>query len=84
MLAHKNIEFYIPMEGMLDTEAEIEKLEKELNYTGGFLKSVMGKLNNERFVQNAPEKVVEVEKAKQAEAESKIKVLESQIMKLKG
>jgi valyl-tRNA synthetase len=65
-------------------EAEIEKLESELEYTKGFLKSVMKKLGNERFVSNAPEKVVAMEKKKRDDAEAKIKVLEEQLKSLKG
>jgi len=57
-------------------------LQKELDYTKGFLKSVMKKLSNERFVQNAPEKVVQLEQKKKAEAEAKIKALEEQIKAL--
>jgi valyl-tRNA synthetase len=56
-----------------DVEEELKKLEEELKYTKGFLNSVMKKLSNERFVNNAPEAVVANEKAKQADAEAKIK-----------
>lgn len=79
----KTTEYFIPFAGSIDTEAEIEKLTKELEYTKGFLASVMKKLSNERFVQNAPEKVLEIERNKQADAEGKIKALESQIELLK-
>jgi valyl-tRNA synthetase len=71
------------MEGLLDVEEELKKLEEELKYTKGFLNSVIKKLSNERFVNNAPEAVVAKEKAKQADAEAKIKVLEEQIASLK-
>jgi len=72
-------EFYIPMEGMIDVEEEIKKLKEELEYQKGFLKSVMKKLNNEKFVNNAPSKVVEMEKQKQEDAETRIKILEDRL-----
>ena len=80
----KTVEYYIPMEGHIDPEEELKKLEEELAYTRGFLRSVMVKLNNDRFVQNAPEKVVENEKQKQGDAEKKIKVLEERIQGLRS
>ncbi len=79
----KSTTFFVPLGDLVDVEEELKKLEAELKYTQGFLKSVMGKLSNERFVNNAPEKVVAIERAKQADAEAKIKVLEEQIAKLK-
>jgi valyl-tRNA synthetase len=79
----KSTSFYVPLKGLIDTEEELKKLEEELKYTKGFLNSVMKKLSNERFVNNAPEAVVAKEKAKQADAESKIKVLEERIAGLK-
>ena len=63
-------------------EAEIKKLQDDLKYTKGFLIGVTKKLSNERFVNNVPEAVVNKEKAKQADAESKIKVIEEQIASL--
>jgi len=73
-------EFYIPLpEGSIDLEAEKAELIKELNYTRGFLKGVEKKLSNERFVDNAPEQVVAIEKKKQADAQSRIKVLEEKL-----
>lgn len=74
-------EFFIPAEGNVDIEKEKAELTKELEYTQGFLNSIAKKLSNERFVNNAPEQVVAVEKKKQADAEEKIKMLEE---KLKG
>ncbi|MBV5348721.1 hypothetical protein JZU61_03570, partial [bacterium] len=62
---------------------ELKKLQAELDYTKGFLNSVLKKLSNERFVSSAPEAVVSIERAKQADAEAKIKVLEEQIASLK-
>ncbi|MFV0521589.1 MAG: valine--tRNA ligase [Mangrovibacterium sp.] len=79
----KSSTFFVPMGDLVDVEAELAKLEEELKYTKGFLKSVMGKLSNEKFVAGAPEAVVAKERAKQADAEAKIKVLEEQISKLK-
>jgi valyl-tRNA synthetase len=79
----KSTNFYVPMEGLIDVEEERKKLEEELKYTKGFLNSVMKKLSNERFVNNAPEAVIAKEKAKQADAEAKIKVLEERIAGLK-
>ncbi|MCM1450522.1 MAG: valine--tRNA ligase [Clostridiales bacterium] len=65
-------EFNIPLENNINIEEEIARLEKDLEYQEGFLKSVMKKLANERFVNNAPAQVVEVERKKQADAELKI------------
>ena len=80
----KNTEYYIPMVGKLDVAEEIEKLNKELEYTRGFLNSVMKKLSNERFVNNAPAEVVEKEYVKKTDAENKIASLEKQIAGLMG
>jgi valyl-tRNA synthetase len=79
----KSTNYYIPMEGFIDVAEELKKLEEELRYTKGFLNSVAKKLSNERFVAGAPEAVVALEKAKQADAEAKIKVLEERIVGLK-
>jgi valyl-tRNA synthetase len=79
----KSTNFYIPLEGFIDVEEELKKLEEELKYAKGFLNSVLKKLSNERFVNNAPEAVVAKEKAKQADAEANIKVLEERIASLK-
>ena len=65
------------------TRDKLKKLEEELKYTQGFLNSVVKKLSNERFVAGAPEAVVALEKAKQADAEAKIKVLEERIAAMK-
>ena len=75
----KSTEFFIPLTENIDVEAELVKLNDELNYTQGFLNSVMKKLSNERFVAGAPENVIAMERKKQADAESRIKVLEQQI-----
>lgn len=76
-------EYAIPMSNAIDVEAELKKLEAELKYAQGFLKTMMGKLGNERFVQNAPEAVVAMERKKKADAEEKIKSLEESIAALK-
>jgi len=65
-------EYFIPLSDNVDVAEEIKKLENDLKYQEGFLKSVSKKLSNERFVNNAPEKVVEMERKKQADAEEKI------------
>jgi len=79
----KSTTFFVPMAGTIDVEEELKKLQTELDYTKGFLNSVLKKLSNERFVSSAPEAVVAIERAKQADAEAKIKVLEEQISSLK-
>ncbi len=76
-------EYFVPMEGLIDVEAELEKLEKDLAHQEGFLKGVMKKLSNERFVSSAPEAVVAKERQKQADAEAKIKTLTESIARLK-
>ncbi len=75
-------EFYIPLSKSIDKTKEKEKLEKELEYSKGFLKSVMAKLANERFVANAKPEVLENEKNKKADAEAKIVALEKQLSEL--
>jgi valyl-tRNA synthetase len=79
----KSTTFYVPLGATIDVDEELKKLHAELDYTKGFLASVMKKLSNERFVSSAPEAVVATERAKQADAEAKIKVLEDQIAGLK-
>ena len=79
----KTTQYFVPMAGKIDTEAEIKKLSDDLAYYEGFLASVMKKLSNERFVQSAPEKVVANERAKQADAEAKIAALKEQIAALR-
>ncbi|WP_162418915.1 valine--tRNA ligase [Cyclobacterium roseum] len=77
-------EIYIPLEEEIDLEQEKEDLMKELEYTKGFLNSVSKKLANEKFVSNAPEAVVEKEKKKMADAQSKMKALEESLKKLEN
>ncbi|MGC1517084.1 MAG: class I tRNA ligase family protein, partial [Maribacter sp.] len=78
----KSNEYFVPMEGTIDIDAEIKKIKEELTYTKGFLVSVLKKLSNERFVSNAPEKVIEIERKKQADAEAKIETLEKSLASL--
>jgi len=79
----RSVEYYVPLAGSIDVAAETEKLQKELEYTLGFLNTVMKKLGNERFVNNAPAQVLETEKAKMADAESKIRAIREQLDGLK-
>ncbi|MCM1531034.1 MAG: valine--tRNA ligase [Bacteroides sp.] len=76
------VEYFVPMEGNVDAEAERERIEKELEYTRGFLQSVLRKLENKRFVDSAPKAVVDAEYKKRADAEQKISVLEAQLQQL--
>ncbi|OBQ55804.1 valine--tRNA ligase [Tamlana sp. s12] len=78
----KSNEYFIPMVGAIDVEAEVVKLSEELKYTEGFLKSVQKKLSNERFVAGAPEQVVAAEKKKEADALAKIETLKASLASL--
>ena len=78
----KSNEYFVPLAGAIDIEAEIKKLTDELNYTEGFLKSVQKKLSNERFVASAPEQVVASEKKKEADALAKIETLKASLASL--
>ena len=73
----------VPLGNLIDTEAELQKMEAELKHLEGFLISVQKKLQNERFVANAPTKVVELERKKQSDAETKIAALKESIANLK-
>jgi valyl-tRNA synthetase len=75
----KSNEYFIPITGNIDVASEIAKLTEELNYTKGFLKSVQGKLANEKFVAGAPEKVIEMERKKEADALAKIATIEQSL-----
>lgn len=75
-------EYFIPLGDRIDREAEREKLEKELQYTEGFLASVRKKLSNERFVNSAPAAVVEMERKKEADALSKIETIRQALQAL--
>ncbi len=78
----KSNEYFIPFGDDIDVEAEKEKIEEELKYTEGFLKSVQKKLSNERFVNNAPDKVIEIERKKEADALAKVETLKSSLASL--
>jgi len=78
----KSNEYFVPIKGAIDIEAEIVKINEELKYTKGFLQSVQNKLSNERFVNNAPEKVIAIERQKLADAEAKIETLEKSLASL--
>ncbi|GIM51614.1 valine--tRNA ligase [Capnocytophaga cynodegmi] len=80
----KSNEYFIPMQGNINVEEEIKKLEEELKYTQGFLASVEKKLSNEKFVSSAPEKVVEMERKKQADALAKIETIQESLKNLRG
>ncbi|WP_299438161.1 valine--tRNA ligase [uncultured Aquimarina sp.] len=75
----KSNEYFIPVSGAINVGDEIKKLTEELVYTEGFLKSVQKKLQNERFVNNAPEQVIANERKKAADAEAKIATLKSSL-----
>ncbi|MDO7171850.1 valine--tRNA ligase [Mariniflexile sp. AS56] len=79
----KSNEYFIPMAGSIDVEAEIKKLTEELSYTEGFLKSVQKKLSNERFVAGAPEQVITNERNKEADALAKIETIKASLTSLK-
>ena len=78
----KSNEYFIPISGAIDIDGEIQKINEELKYTRGFLQSVQKKLSNERFVNNAPAQVVELERKKAADAEAKIETLEKSLASL--
>lgn len=80
----RTTEFSIPLSGSINIDEEIAKLKSELKHKQGFLQGVMKKLSNERFVNSAPAQVVELEKKKQADAESIIKSLEDNIKSLEN
>ena len=80
----EGVEFFIPFGDAVDVEAEIQKMEEELTYTKGFLKSVQGKLSNERFVAGAPAQVLELERKKESDALGKIQLLEEKLTSLKA
>lgn len=72
-------EYAVPYGEEVDVEAQIDKMREDLIYTRGFLKAVQKKLSNERFVNNAPEQVVQVEKTKEADALAKIALIEEKL-----
>jgi len=76
--------YYIPLGDVVNLEDEVLKIEDELKYTIGFLESVMKKTGNERFMNSAPAKVVELERKKQTDAEEKIRMLEERLLSFKS
>ena len=74
----------MPLGNNINVEEELKKLEADLKYQEGFLQSVLKKLSNEKFVNNAPAKVIEMERKKQADAEAKIATLKESIAALQG
>jgi valyl-tRNA synthetase len=79
----KSNEYFIPISGSIDVAAEIEKLQEELKYTQGFLKSVQVKLSNEKFVTNAKPEIIANERNKEADAFAKIAMIEQSLAGLK-
>uniref|UniRef100_UPI004028607B valine--tRNA ligase n=1 Tax=Candidatus Limisoma sp. TaxID=3076476 RepID=UPI004028607B len=77
-------EYAVPLGNNINVEEELKKLEADLKYQEGFLQSVLKKLSNEKFVNNAPAKVIEMERKKQADAEAKIATLKESISALQG
>ena len=77
-------EYAVPLGNLIDVEAEIARMEAELKHKEGFLAGVLKKLSNEKFVNNAPAAVIELERKKQADAESIIRSLKESISALKG
>jgi len=80
----QNIKYSIPLTGLVNAEEEIKKLEADLKYAEGFLQGVLKKLSNERFVNNAPQNVVDIERKKQSDAEEKIRIIKEQLAKLRS
>ena len=79
----RTTEYAVPLGALVNVDEELAKLAEELKYQQGFLASVMKKLSNENFVSKAPAKVIEMERKKQADAESKIKSIEESMAALK-
>ncbi|WP_264521810.1 valine--tRNA ligase [Flavobacterium sp. N1994] len=79
----KSNEYFIPVSGNIDIAAEIAKLTEELKYTQGFLRSVQGKLSNDKFVSGAPPQVIDNERKKEADALAKITTIEQSLASLK-
>ena len=80
----KSNEYFVPIsEENIDVDAEIEKLESELKRAKGFLSGIQKKLSNERFVQNAPDQVIVLERKKESDTLSKIKTILTSLDRLK-
>ena len=80
----KSNNYYVPVNNNINIDEEIIKLKTELSYTEGFLNSVRKKLSNTRFVENAPEKVIQIEKDKEQDALSKIKAIKDSLSSFEG
>lgn len=80
----KSNNYYFPVNNNINVDEEIIKLKTELSYTEGFLNSVRKKLSNTRFVENAPEKVIQIEKDKEQDALSKIKAIKDSLSSFEG
>ena len=80
----KSNNYYVPVNNNINVDEEIIKLKTELSYTEGFLNSVRKKLSNTRFVENAPEKVIQIEKDKEQDALSKIKAIKDSLTSFEG
>ena len=76
-------EYAVPLGNLINVEEELKKLEADLKYQEGFLQSVLKKLSNEKFVSKAPANVIEMERKKQSDAETKIAALKESIAALK-
>ena len=79
----RTTEYFIPLGNLIDVEEELKKLEADLKYQEGFLQSELKKLSNEKFVSKAPANVIEMERKKQSDAETKIAALKESIAALK-
>jgi valyl-tRNA synthetase len=77
------IEYFVPLEGMINMDEEIAKIEAEIKRYEGFIKGVNAKLGNAAFVANAPEKVVALERKKLSDATTKIETLRARLATLK-
>ena len=80
----RTVELFVPLAGLVDVEEEVRKIEAELEHQRGFLASVRKKLGNESFVAHAPEKVIALERKKEADSLSKIKSYEKALATLKS
>ena len=78
----KSNEYFVPLTDSFDKETELAKLNKDLDYTKGFLKIVESKLSNKKFVENAPKNLVENEQNKLKDAKEKIRILTEKITSL--
>jgi valyl-tRNA synthetase len=76
-------EYAVPLANLINTEEEIKKIESEIKYYEGFLATVQKKLSNEKFVSNAKPEVIEIERKKQSDAETKLKALGENLVKIK-